>query len=649
MLIKKIIVKNYRSLENAIFYPKGILSLVGRNSSGKSNVIKALELFFETSTKLLNRDSFFNHNTESPIEMFVTFTSLSNWEKEQFGPWTDGVDLTVGRRITCTGIDSYNISNIAVIKVPDIEWLREENINGENITKWWNNKDTLAMNGIDFASYFNDKKPKVNEWKDAAKKFCVEHEKKIPFITQEVENPKGYPNVLKGALPEFVYIPAVRDISDEAKVAKTNPFGQLINSVIEKISAQQKEMVSEQIKELGKMLNRNEEGKRIEEIKRIEDRLNKLMEDLMKCDIEIEMPMPELREVFGSAKIYAHDGIRTTIEAKGHGLQRSMIFTILRAYAEFSHVIKAGEKANERSTIFAIEEPELYLHPQAQRTLMNVFRQISKNGDQIIYATQSNLFVDIEYFDEICIMKRVKDGEVYKSYPTQLTIKDLLDDLKIRKNIDGTDEAIRELYSHAFNPMINEGFFADKVIIVEGPSELYILPIYAKLLECDFDKENISVVYSGGKGPMDRLLRVFNGFKLPTYILFDGDKNNSDTEIKNKTLELLNLLGSPLKDIGVLQTKVEDEFAVIDTKLEDLMKREIKDYEQLLEKATKSLGPVGKPLKHRHIAKQIKEKINTNPDSDLIPKTIKDIVSKIRILKYNKSYLKRFAKGTGTE
>ena len=82
------------------------------------------------------------------------------------------------------------------------------------------------------------------------------------------------------------------------------------------------------------------------------------MSELMDCDIEIEMTMPQLREVFGAAKIYADDGVRTTIETKGHGMQRSMIFTILRAYAELTHVQKAGEKAEERTTIFAIELPK---------------------------------------------------------------------------------------------------------------------------------------------------------------------------------------------------------------------------------------------------------------------------------------------------
>ena len=203
--------------------------------------------------------------------------------------------------------------------------------------------------------------------------------------------------------------------------------------------------------------------------------------------------MPQLREVFGKAKIYADDGVRTTIETKGHGMQRSMIFTILRAYAELAHVQKAGEKAEERTTIFAIEEPELYLHPQSQRTLMSVFREIASGRDQVIYSTQSSIFVDISHFDHICIMRREKRDESYESYPTQLSISTMIEDLKARKGVDATEEGIREQYSHVFNPMINEGFFADKVVIVEGPSEQYALPIYGDGIGYDLDLSLIHI------------------------------------------------------------------------------------------------------------------------------------------------------------
>ena len=148
-------------------------------------------------------------------------------------------------------------------------------------------------------------------------------------------------------------------------------------------------------------------------------------------------------------------------------------------------------------------------------------------------------------------MRREKHNNEFKSFPTQLPVKALIDDLKARKGVDATEIGIREQYAHVFDPSINEGFFADKVLIVEGPSEQYSLPIYSALTGYDLDRNNISIVHADGKGPMDRLLRIFNGFKIPTYLLFDGDKLNTDNKIKDKTLELLSLLGEPLENIEV--------------------------------------------------------------------------------------------------
>ena len=615
--------------------------MVGRNNSGKSNFIKALELFFEGSIRLINDECFYNHKTNEPIEILITFEQLSGWEREQFKPWMIDEDkLIVGREVVCTGTDSYKINTLAITKVPKPEWLREDIINSNKITEWWPKKDELKINDLDFGAELGTTKPGVGKWKEIAKKFLDEHSDEIPWEEKRRENPKGYPGVLKGALPEFIHIPAVRDISEEAKVGKTNPFGQLINSILEKISQEQKDLISKQLKEIEKRLNRSEEGERMTEVIDIETRLNELMSELMDCDIEIEMAMPQLREVFGGAKIYADDGIRTTIETKGHGMQRSMIFTILRTYAELAHVRKAGEKAKERTTIFAIEEPELYLHPQSQRSLMSVFQEIARGGDQVIYSSQSSLFVDIGRFDQICIMRREKREESYESYPTQLPMLTMKEDLKVRKGVDATDEGIRELYSHAFNPMINEGFFADKVVIVEGPSEQYALPIYANALGYDMDRNNISVVHSDGKGQMDRLLRVFNGFMIPTYLWFDGDKKSDEEEVRDKTLELLKLLGDPVEKIEDVKTKVADKYAILENKLENTLTDELEDYENLIRNAGETLGPTGKPLKHRFIAKRLKQRVdNGEPHAEVLPKTIIKIVEKIKNLSYSGSIL----------
>jgi len=78
----------------------------------------------------------------------------------------------------------------------------------------------------------------------------------------------------------------------------------------------------------------------------------------MTADLEIEFQTPTLQLLLTTPRLFADDGFRNVVENKGHGLQRAIIFSILRCYSE----LIAGQGADrERGTIFAIEEPELYM------------------------------------------------------------------------------------------------------------------------------------------------------------------------------------------------------------------------------------------------------------------------------------------------
>ena len=339
MKIKEIEIKNFSSIKYLKFNPEDIVALIGRNNSGKSNVLKALQLFFEASTTLVNKESFFNLE-RNPIEIKITFYKLSDWEKEQFASWFYDEVLIVSRKIYYDADEKIKITNTGYKKIPSVSWLIETKINAANITTWWAVKDTLLVDGLNFGASLGAEKPAVGVWKEKAQSFIEENKTNLTLEYVAEDNPKGYPNVLKGALPEFIYVPSVRDISDEAKVSQSNPFGQLINSILEKLTDEFKIEVKTQLSTINTKLNREGGENRIAEITNVENKLNELMKEVLECDLEIQMPMPELREVFGDAKIYANDGIRTTIESKGQGLQRATIFTILRAYSEISNIKK---------------------------------------------------------------------------------------------------------------------------------------------------------------------------------------------------------------------------------------------------------------------------------------------------------------------
>jgi hypothetical protein len=631
-------------------------ALVGANNAGKSAVLRALDFLFNPSTKSLNEESFWNKNTNLEIRVEAIFSDLTDKEKEALNGYlkADGTfHMARSARIGAKsgesdseseqGEDKIGIGQHYKKLIPEPEWLQESNINGNKIKEWWKDKDQLTVGGVSFAEFLNGTKaPTVGDWKEKAKEFIASYADKIPMQDAWVDNPKGYANVLKGTLPFFVLVPAVRDVTEESKGTKSSPFGKLLYAILDTVTHEKKAKIESILGEVAKQMNRAGGDERVPLIAETEKQLNRLLNDFfIGCDLEIEFETPTLEVLLSAPRLYVDDGFRNAIENKGHGLQRAVIFTILRRYAEYMTFTLEGKK---RNLILAVEEPELYIHPQAQRTIRRVFRKIAEGGDQVLFSTHSSLLVDVAYFDEIIRMESRREQSDGKkttvSTAWQLPISKMIEDLETRiPKLKGkaTTESIRDLYSHAYNPRRNEGFFASKIILVEGLTEEYSLPIYADAIpNCAFDPQGISVVECGGKGAMDRLFRIFNELHIPCYILFDYDTGNSDSNIIAKSKELLALAGKSQN--APLSLYVDETIACFPNTWELDLKSEITDEDILTSEARKELGissDSGKPLIARYIARKLVEK---NPPQ--IPLSIKKIIEKAVAVKWSKSCLR---------
>lgn len=88
------------------------------------------------------------------------------------------------------------------------------------------------------------------------------------------------------------------------------------------------------------------------------------------------------------------------LDELGEGTRNTVLLALLRSYAK--------NFRNEAQGIIAIEEPEIFMHPQSRRHLYNIFWEIVNNSNmQIIITTHSPTFVRTEDFDTI--------GKVYKT------------------------------------------------------------------------------------------------------------------------------------------------------------------------------------------------------------------------------------------
>lgn len=654
MMLTRLHIKNFRSCHDVSLEIGNMHALVGANNSGKSAVLHALDFLLNPSAKTLNEESFWNKEIGLEIRVEAVFSGLNDKEKEALGPYLeeDGtfhmaryarMDARDGASEADGGEDKIVIGQQYEKPVPSLDWLQDSKITGNSIKEWWKAKEQLTVDGVSFADFVGGtKEPKVGDWKEKAREFCKVHAGKIPLIEAWIDNPQGYANVLKRTLPFFVLVPAVRDVAEESKGTKSSPFGKLLYAILDAVSEEKKVKVGTVLTEISKQMNRVGGGERLPDIAKTEERLNRLLTDFFSgCDLEIEFQTPTLEVLLTAPKLYVDDGFRTTVEYKGHGLQRAIIFTILRRYAEHMTTSAEGKK---RNLILAVEEPELYMHPQAQRTIRRVFRNLADAGDQVIFSTHSALLVDVAYFDEIIRMQmsfvKVGDKRTAASVAWQLPMFMLIEDLETRfPNVKGnvTAASMRDRYSHAYNPRRNEGFFASKIILVEGLTEEYSLPIYADALpNSSFDPQGISVVECGGKGTMDRLFRIFNELHIPCYIVFDYDNGNSDKNMIDKSKELLALAGESPDAPSILL--VGDGVACFPNKWELDLKGEIPDSNALGAEARRDLGVSddnGKPLIARYIARKL-----TSRSPAVVPPSLKRIIEKALAMKWSKSCLR---------
>lgn len=114
MYIKQLIIKNFRSLKEVNLYNLGnLLILIGENSSGKTNILEAMDTFFshfdyphEQNRGALTPDNcylWFDMNTNEPIEFEVTLGGLSSTQTKKLVEVTNVKqqkgDLTINRSI----------------------------------------------------------------------------------------------------------------------------------------------------------------------------------------------------------------------------------------------------------------------------------------------------------------------------------------------------------------------------------------------------------------------------------------------------------------------------------------------------------------------------------------------------------------------
>jgi len=127
-------------------------------------------------------------------------------------------------------------------------------------------------------------------------------------------------------------------------------------------------------------------------LKDIEEKTQDIFRDQF-GDAGISFRFDELKveSFFKNTIIDIDDGVNTSMDEKGSGMQRSVALALLQVYAEELTKHPDGNDIKKPFFLF-IDEPEICLHPKAQEKLLEAILEISKTK-QVFLTTHSPYFI----------------------------------------------------------------------------------------------------------------------------------------------------------------------------------------------------------------------------------------------------------------
>ncbi|WP_238486175.1 ATP-dependent nuclease [Bacillus hominis] len=177
---------------------------------------------------------------------------------------------------------------------------------------------------------------------------------------------------------------------------------------------------------------------------------------------------------------------------------------------------------SKRERIILFDEPHLYLHPHAEKSIYDL--AVSNTGNQYIFSTHSPILINYPVEKTTYFVKKEKN---ISSYVEMTNINEVLDDLGI-SNSDFS--------------------FSDRVIFVEGPTEENILPlIFEKngFRQIGFNYKIISLngtdreftkrsAMTNNSSKLESIFNAISNSPIPYTIMLDKDEKTPE---KIKELE----------------------------------------------------------------------------------------------------------------
>ena len=223
-----------------------------------------------------------------------------------------------------------------------------------------------------------------------------------------------------------------------------------------------------------------------------------------------------------------------------------------------------GNMSNSKINLICIEEPETYMHPQMQELFIKyindainnlLLKEDKKNlNSQLVISTHSSHILNSKIhsgdgFDNINYVT-FKNNESKIIILSDKKLKDIIPEDKKKKEQDEKLKILKFIKKHV-KFKVSELFFSDAIILVEGNCEYNLLPLYIDKNK-KLKQRYITFLNIGGAHAF-KYRGLLKLLEIPSLIITDLDIEREDTEdvsqiekiekelkTSNKTLENFN-------------------------------------------------------------------------------------------------------------
>lgn len=228
-------------------------------------------------------------------------------------------------------------------------------------------------------------------------------------------------------------------------------------------------------------------------------------------------------------------GTRRPLETQGSGVQRALIAALIQAAAKIRASDAKSEKNAFRWVLF--EEPEAFLHPAQVTRLAHDLHELVRSGNTAVTISTHDptMLAAAEASPEGIVRVQRPVQQINAVSPTPERVNAALADIHIRSAYAvgsrscfkrprlTTAEEERQRVLYDLDARRASAFFADRVIVVEGPSDMLFFDWLARQGRLTRLGPNVGVLDAFGKFELHRASATLSLFGIPHVVLWDED------------------------------------------------------------------------------------------------------------------------------